>query len=260
MSKNRFIFFFIASLITGICFIPSIILALDTRRPVSTEEANQYPYNLSLFLQNDDGGYYSGTLIRHNLILTAAHPVSTSDGTLKNIKTISIRKAGERSTSYSKKSLFVKNPIYRLKNYTGYENLENDISIIKITSPSLLLNSTNTDNAKIAIYSNPHNLIGKEITTVSQSYHAPGFFTTSSGKILDVLPSGTLLLDMYSSQGQSGSPILLKDGSIIGVLVSGTDDCRGISTCSQTEATPFTLEMKEELFDKVGITNIQVFP
>lgn len=248
---------------TFVLLVLSLLIApfpvsAGTRRVVMPEEANQMPYNLSLLLRMDFGrhqaaSYCSAAIVRPNYVLTASHCLAGETGQLFPIQSIVATRPGSRQQSVAKKTLLNKQPYMKNPLYAGYDDLKNDIALVKLSSVSRDLKVVNTQSVNMKFVSDPHQLVGRQVTTVSQSHNVAGTFVTSTGPVLEVLPSGTIKTDLPTVQGQSGSPVFLDDGSLIGVLVAMTDECVDNGLCGQSEVALLTPEINQALFAPQGL-------
>lgn len=226
------------------------------RTIISQDLLNSYPYNITYAIRVDKDNAAdmrgTGTLIGNNWLLTAGHMLTNSRGQVGK-KT---RMDGE--TGWTSHLLALKAyksiplsplPFYIMPVYAGFTDLAHDIALVKITEPQKI----DTPQVPIKIHSDLSKLLGKTVSTMGYSSYYDGDYTETSGVISAVEENGTLTVEMPVAKENSGSPVYL-DGELIGILTAiGPKDTS--TTMGQTATvTPFTLEMKEILFDPNGIS------
>lgn len=249
----------ISSFAISCCLFSYVVTADTIRTQITTEEKTESPYN-SIYawdIKKDNGQTFrcTGTIIDGNKILSAGHCLTDKEGNYSpkiSAKTENFGNSEEDNLSISKENIFKKNPFMVMPGYKGYEDLKHDISVTTITEPKNF-NFNNTTHLKI--YKNLNQLIGKTVSTAGYSSYFAGDFTKTEGKVISVEDDGTLTVDMYVGEQNSGSPVYY-NGDIIGVLTATADipECHGQAVCSQSTVTPFTEEIKQKLFDPNGIT------
>lgn len=237
-------------------------LATDyIREPIVGEEALSYPNNLiyAWNIDKTDGRDMrcTGMIIGNGKFLSAGHCVTNSEGVYGSWTSASTETNDTHPLEMKmyKKNVFVKSPFRVMPGYEGFEDLKNDVSITNITTPTQL--NVDTSSVQIVIYRNLYSLIGQTVNTAGYSSHLYSDFTKTSGEVLAVEEDGTLTVDMFVIRENSGSPVFL-NGQLIGVLtaIADTPECREFSICTKATVTPFTPEIKQNLFDKNGVNSI----
>ena len=228
------------------------------RTPVSSQEKSQFPYNITYAWNiNKEGSSKmrcTGTIIKDNWLLSAAHCVAREDGSYGSWNTAESETNGSTHNflmKMYKKNVFVKTPFKPMPGYAGYNDLQHDVSVTKIVEPTTI----NTKTPTLVIYKDLNRLIGKTVTTTGYSRYYRGDFTKTSGKITAVESDGTLTVSMPAAQENSGSAVYL-DGEIIGVLTATGPGPEGMIMADTTTVTPFTLDIKSKLFDPNGISSV----
>lgn len=229
------------------------------REPVPLEEQGLFPNSLiyawNIEKKNYDPMRCTGTYIGNNLFLSAAHCVTDPTGNIVAKKASTETKGVSDTLSFSmyKKSVFHKNPFKPMPGYAGYKDFQNDVSLTTITEPNQI--PLDASSVRLAIYTDLSQLVGKTVNTTGYSYHLPGDLTRAEGKVLRVEQDGTLTVDFYVAEQNSGSPVYY-NGEIIGILTGGADieGCLGSPICRQSTVTPFTMNIKSKLFDRNGVS------
>lgn len=217
------------------------------RSPVGQDLMGQYPYNLTYAINVNKSNAQkmrgTGTLIGNNWMLTAGHMVTDRKGVLGGQTTVEGETNGTTHTISLKSNHQIKvNP-----GYAGFSDLRNDVSLIKITSPS----TVNTPQVPITVYRDPSALVGQRVSTMGYSSYYYGDYTETSGQVLKLEDDGTLTVNMPVAQQNSGSPVYL-NGEMIGVLTA-TGPGSGYIMGDTATVTPFTESIKANLFDPNGI-------
>lgn len=224
----------------------------DNRRPVTSQEASQFPYNLAHRLYVTKSGERqpekcSGTLVNQNMIVTAAHCVT---GANRQVSATSM-KAYQGIESNNILSQTTRKANFKIFGYAG--TMQNDTAVIKLDRVHRQAQNT-PKNVQLAIYQQPAQLVGQQVQIVSHTDYVAGQFITSTGTIKETFSNGAMIIDTYSSKQQSGSAIYL-NGEIIGTL-QGSAAVGCAETCHLTMGTLFTPTTKEKLFDPNGIRNV----
>ncbi|HFI0234856.1 TPA: serine protease [Streptococcus suis] len=255
------------------CMLGVVLLSLglSVAPPITTEvEAqtthvsdstlrNSYPYNLSHYLEVSVGSGQtkkgSSILIAPNTLLTAAHVVADDSNGQVTSRTWSGNAVWGDASPYYELSEIKRtnsaNPFIPMPGYGGIWDVRRDVALVKITNPSRKTQNANTANARLGIYRNTYDLVGRKFLIVSNSINLYGRWEYEYGTITEVRQDGLLQTNITGIKGQSGSPIII-DGRIVGVATN-------IDGSSRIVITPLTLEMKSKLFDKHGITNIDIY-
>lgn len=246
------------SVVVVLGFIPAVS-ADYLREPVSEQERGRFPNSLTYAwnITKGDGRVMrcTGTYIGDRLFLSAGHCVTTRDGDSKKTKSAEAESNGSThpvNFKMYKKNFLSKNPFKPMPGYSGFTDLKNDVSITTVTEPKTI--NLDTSNVRLAVYSDLQQLVGKEVTTVGYSNYFYGDLTKTSGRVLAVEADGTLTVDFYVAEQNSGSAVYL-NGEIIGILTATADieECRGSAMCKLATVTPFTKDIKAKLFDPNGV-------
>ncbi|HEL2419339.1 TPA: trypsin-like peptidase domain-containing protein [Streptococcus suis] len=251
----------VALLSVGLSVAPPTIVEVEAQTTHVSVPAlrNSYPYNLSHYLEVNVGSGQtkkgSAILIAPNTLLTAAHVVA-DDGTGRVTSQTWSGNAvwGDASPYYELseiKRTNTFNPFIPMPGYGGTWDASRDVALVKITTPSRKTQTANTANARLGIYSNTYDLVGRQFLMVSNSINLYGRWEYEYGTITEVRYDGLLQTNITGVKGQSGSPVVV-DGRIIGVVSN-------IDSNSKIVITPLTMEMKTQLFDKNGIKNIDIY-
>ncbi|OHV26730.1 serine protease [Rhizobium sp. RMa-01] len=104
----------------------------------------------------------------------------------------------------------------------------------------------------------PSSIVGEEVYTVGFPNDLP--FVSASGRVTSTDgPGGTLITDMVINPGQSGSPVFLKDGTVVGIA-KGQMEVKGKGVAGQYVIIPLTYAQPilPSLVGNPGCANEQV--
>ena len=256
MKTNKIIILVFSLLITCLSLQP--VHGDSLREKIPIEERGLFPNSLIYAWNIEKTGYgtmrCTGTYIGNNLFLSAGHCVTDPTGNIiaKKASTETNDTSHTLGFNMYKKSVFHKNPFKPMPDYTGYKDFQNDVSLTTITEPNKV--SLDASGVQLAVYTDLNQLVGQTVSTIGYSYYFPGDMTRTEGKVLRVEQDGTLTVDFYVAEQNSGSPVYY-NGEIIGILTGSADieDCLGSPMCQQATITPFTMNIKSKLFDKNGV-------
>ncbi|HFI0400957.1 TPA: serine protease [Streptococcus suis] len=238
---------------------PTKAIANTIREPLTTEEKVISPNNLiyALNIDKTENGVMrcTGTYIGDNYLLTAGHCMTDRHGSLNSTQSATAEtNAASHPVAFKafKKSVFSGNPFKPMSGYAGFQNFKNDVGLIKVSEPASV--PLDTSGVHLTVHNDLQYLVGKTISTVGYSRYFKGDLTKTQGTVLRVEEDGTLTVDFYVAEQNSGSPVFY-NGEIIGVVTGVADvpNCQGSPMCSKATITPFTMDMKAKLFDPNGI-------
>ncbi|WP_156020923.1 trypsin-like serine peptidase [Streptococcus ruminantium] len=242
------------------CRAPVTIVTASVREPLTNEERLVAPHHLiyPLTIDKSENGSMrcTGTYIGNNHFLTAGHCMTDRNGRINSTKSATVETNADSHTvafKMYKKTIFHKKPFKPMQNYAGFHDFKNDVGLIKVTEPSSIPLDTST--TPLTVHKNLQSLVGKTVSTIGYSRYFKGDMTKTQGTVLNIEEDGTLTVDFYIAEQNSGSPVYY-NGKMIGIVTGAANvtDCQDVPMCSKATITPFTMDMKSKLFDRNGIS------
>ncbi|RLY03463.1 serine protease [Streptococcus hillyeri] len=226
-----------------------------TKPLANTTLGNQYPYQLSYFLELDvDGNRRSSAMyIGNGYLLTAAHAITDDSGQVPSYRVFGYAngKNLDTRTDHSDIDSGAADKVFQpMPGYLGKGDMAYDIGLVRLTRPSQRTTALNTSQVRFGVYSQLSKLKGKQFTIISNSLNVGGRWAYETGTIAEVRNDGLLRANITAVQGQSGSPIIV-DGEIVGVAT-------GTLPNGQLIITPLTTEIADNLLRPNGFTSISI--
>ncbi|MBM7635287.1 trypsin-like serine peptidase [Streptococcus saliviloxodontae] len=239
-------------------FLSSLVSA-ETTHVSDDSMRNSYPYNISHYLQVNVGGSNkksSAALVAPNLLLTAAHGIAdNATGQVTAQTTSGVAVWGDASPYYEASQITktsYSNPFIVMPGYTGNRDVKRDIALVKIAQASNKTQQIDTNQVRMAVYTNLRSLVGKQFTIVSNSLNLWGRWEYEVGTITGVRSDGLVTTNIKGVNGQSGSPIVV-DGEIVGVATNIEN------ATSNILFTPLTNDIYNNLLAPNGIYNVNFY-
>lgn len=238
-----------------VLMVSSSVASAATKPLAKTSLGNQYPYQLSYFLELDiDTNRRSSAMyIGNGYLLTAAHAITDDSGQVPSHRVFGYANGTnlDNRADYSDIDSGATDSVFQpMPGYFGKGDIAYDIGLVKLTRPSQRTTSLNTNQVRFGVYRKLSSLKGKTFTIISNSLNVAGRWAYETGTIAEVRNDGLLRANITAVQGQSGSPIIV-DGEIIGVAT-------GTLPNGQLIITPITEEVADKLLRPNGFTAISL--